>query len=141
MTINLELLRTLTQVPGIPSREDQVRRVVAEHLAPLVDAITVDRLGNLIGTLSGSGGPTIAIAAHIDEIGFFVRHIDENGFIRLQQVGGFDPRTLIAQRVLVHPESGDPIPGVIQPGTKPIHLQKAGEVKDLKLDDLFVDLG
>lgn len=141
MTINLELLRTLTQVPGIPSREDQVRQVVAEHLAPLVDAITVDRLGNLIGTLSGSGGPTIAIAAHIDEIGFFVRHIDENGFIRLQQVGGFDPRTLIAQRVLVHPESGDPIPGVIQPGTKPIHLQKAGEVKDLKLDDLFVDLG
>lgn len=141
MAINIDLLRTLTQVPGIPSREDQVRQVVAVELAPLVDEIAVDRLGNLIGTLAGSGGPTIAIAAHIDEIGFFVRHIDDNGFIRLQQVGGFDARSLVAQRVLVHPETGDAIPGVLQPGSKPIHLQKPGDAKDLKLDDLFVDLG
>lgn len=142
MAINIDLLRSLTQAPGIPSREDQIREVVAAELAPLVDTIAVDRLGNLIGTLKGSAdGPTIAIAAHIDEIGFFVRHIDDNGFIRLQQVGGFDPRTLVAQRVLVHPESGEPIPGVLQPGSKPIHLQKPGDAKDLRLDDFFVDLG
>jgi endoglucanase len=141
MTINFELLRSLTQAPGIPSREDQIRRVVAEELAPLVDEIAVDRMGNLTGTLRGAGGPIVAIAAHIDEIGFLVRHIDENGFLRLQQVGGFDPRTLVAQRVLVHPESGTPLPGVLQPGTRPIHLQKPGDAKDLRVDDLFVDLG
>ena len=140
MTLNLELLRSLTQTPGIASREDQVRDVVAAELAPLVDELSVDRLGNLTGIRHGTGGPRVAIAAHIDEIGFLVRHIDESGFIRLQQVGGFDPRTLVAQRVRVHTRGGESLPGVVQPATKPIHLQKGAERKDLTLDDLFVDL-
>ncbi len=141
MPLNLELLRSLTQTPGIASREDQVRDLVAAELAPLVDELSVDRMGNLTGTRQGGDGPRIAIAAHMDEIGFFVRHIDDSGYLRLQQVGGFDPRTLVAQRVRIHTRGGDVLPGVIQPGTKPIHLQKGAESKDLKLDDMFVDLG
>lgn len=141
MSLNVELLRTLTQTPGIPSREDRIRDVVAAELAPLVDELSVDRLGNLSGTRRGGDGPRIAIAAHVDEIGFLVRHIDDNGFIRLQQVGGFDPRTLVAQRVRIHTHDGESLPGVLQPGTRPIHLQKGAESKDLKLEDLFVDLG
>lgn len=141
MPFNAELLRSLTQTPGIPSREDRIRDVVAAELAPLVDDLTVDRLGNLSGTRNGGDGPRIAIAAHIDEIGFLVRHIDDSGFIRLQQVGGFDPRTLVAQRVRVHTRNGESLAGVLQPGTKPIHLQKGAESKDLKLDDMYVDLG
>jgi endoglucanase len=81
------------------------------------------------------------IAAHVDEIGFIVRYIEDDGFIRLQPVGGFDARVLVAQRVLVHPRAGDPIPGALQPGTKPTHLLAPGEAREIKLEDLFVDTG
>jgi endoglucanase len=141
MPVNISLLRRLTQTPGIASREDQIRRVVAEELKPLVDAMSVDNLGNLVGVRNGSGGPRIAIAAHLDEIGFLVRHVDDNGFIRVQQVGGFDPRVLVAQRVIVHTRNDGPLPGVLQPAARPIHLQSPGDSKELKLPDFFIDLG
>ncbi len=139
--MNERLLRDLTQADGIPSREDAVRDVVATHLAPLVDELRADTLGNVIGHKRGNGGPKVAIAAHMDEIGFLVRYIEESGYLRLQPVGGFDPRTMVAQRVKVHVESGAPLPGVLQPGAKPIHLLKEGDSKELKLDEFFVDLG
>ncbi len=141
MPIDIDMLRSLTQTPGIASREDKIRDVVATYLGPLVDDLTVDALGNLIGHRKGSRGPRIAIAAHIDEIGFLVRHVDDNGFLRVQRVGGFDPRVLVAQRVMVHTRSGVALPGVFQPASKPIHLMQPGDAKDLKLEDLFVDLG
>jgi putative aminopeptidase FrvX len=141
MALDLDLLRALTQTPGIASREDRVRDVVATYLGPIVDELTVDALGNLIGHKRGSGGPRIAIAAHIDEIGFLVRHVDDSGFLRVQRVGGFDPRVLVAQRVEVHTRTGETLPGVFQPAAKPIHLLQAGDAKDVKLEDLFVDLG
>ncbi len=138
--MNQQLLERLCQAPGIASRENTVRTVVDAALRPLVDNISVDTLGNLIATRSGSG-PRIMLAAHMDEIGFLVKHIDEKGFIRIQPVGGFDPRVLTAQRVFIHRRTGDPLPGVLQPGTKPIHLLQSGDSKELKLDDLFVDTG
>jgi endoglucanase len=141
MTLNEVLLRRLTQTPGIASREDQVRAVVTAELNPFVDSLTVDTLGNLIGVKDGSGGPRVAVAAHMDEIGFLVRHIDDSGFIRLQKIGGFDPRVLVAQRVAVHVRDQEPLFGVLQPGSKPIHLQSPGDSKEIKLEDLFVDLG
>jgi endoglucanase len=110
-------------------------------MKPLVESMSVDNLGNLIGIRKGSGGPRIAIAAHLDEIGFLVRHIDENGFLRIQQVGGFDPRVLVAQRVVVHIREGSPLSGVLQPAARPIHLQSPGEAKELKLPDFFIDMG
>lgn len=139
--MNEPLLRSLTQADGIPSREDAVRDVVASSMAPLVDEIRADALGNLIGHMRGNGGPRVAIAAHMDEIGFIVRYIEENGYLRLQPVGGFDARTLVAQRVKVHAEHGNPLPGVLQPGSKPIHLLKPDESKELRLEELFVDVG
>jgi endoglucanase len=141
MSLNIPLLRELTQTPGIASREDAVRDVVSRHLGPLVDEISVDVLGNLIGYRKGSGGPRIAIAAHMDEIGFLVRHVDDKGFVRVQRVGGFDPRVLVAQRVQVHTRSGASYPAVFQPAAKPIHLTTPGDVKDVKIEDLFLDLG
>jgi endoglucanase len=141
MPLNIDLLRDLTQTPGIAAHEDQVRDVVARHLGPIVDSLSVDALGNLTGRRAGSGGPRIAIAAHIDEIGFLVRHIDDNGFLRVQRVGGFDPRVLVAQRVHVHTHHGTTLPGVFQPAAKPVHLLGAGEAKEIKIEDLFIDLG
>lgn len=138
--MDFALLERLCQAPGIGGRERLIRDVVRDELSPLVDDVRVDALGNLIATRKGSG-PRIMIAAHVDEIGFLVRYIDEDGFIRLQPVGGFDARVLVAQRVLVHPRAGEPIPGALQPGTKPKHLLGPGEAKEITLDDLFVDTG
>jgi endoglucanase len=139
--MNEELLRALTQAPGIAGHEDAVRKIVIEEMKAIADNVAIDAMGNVIATRKGSRGPRIMLAAHMDEIGFLVKHIDDNGFIRFQPVGGFDPRVLAAQRVLVHTRNHGSLPGVLQPGTKPIHLLTPGESKELKIEDLFVDLG
>ena len=135
----MELLRRLSEAAGVPGREGEVRTLIKEALEGQVDELTVDRLGNVIARKKGPG-PKVAVAAHMDEIGFFVSHVDEeNGFLRIEPVGGFDPRTLIAKRVTVHTESG-PLVGLI--GIKPIHILTEEErKKEIKISDLFVDLG
>ena len=138
--VNVELLKQICETPGIAGREDRVRAVVVDALRPLVDDLRVDVLGSVVGTKRGDG-PRVMIAAHMDEIGFFVSHIDDNGFLRLQPVGGFDARTLVAQRVLVHGFAGSILRGALQPGTKPIHLLDRDEVKPVKMEELFVDVG
>lgn len=140
-TFNRELLKQLCETPGIPGREDQIRAVVIDEIRPLVDELSVDVMGNVVGVKRGNGGPKVMIAAHIDEIGFLVKHIDDQGFIRLQPVGGFDARVLVAQRVLVHGFANKVHRGVVQAAAKPIHLLEPGEAKPTKLDDLFVDIG
>ncbi|MEJ7837627.1 MAG: M42 family metallopeptidase [Thermomicrobiales bacterium] len=139
--MNEELLTALTQAPGIAGHEDKVRDVVVSALRPLVDDIRIDTMGNVIATRNGTGGPRIMLAAHMDEIGFLVKFIDDKGFIRFQPVGGFDPRVLVAQRVLVHTRSDVALQGVLQSATKPIHLLQPGELSSPKLEDLFIDLG
>lgn len=136
-----DLLRRLCEAPGIPGREDQIRSVVIEELSSIVDEVSVDALGNVIGVRRGSGGPKVMIAAHMDEIGFFVSHVDEKGFLRLQPVGGFDPRVLIAQRVIVHGHAGSTLRGALQLAAKPIHLLDPSDIKPPKVEELFVDLG
>lgn len=139
--LDTDLLRRLCEAPGIPGREDRIREVVLEEMRPIVDSVEVDALGNVIGRKSGKGGPKVLLAAHMDEIGFFVRHIDDQGFLRLQPVGGFDPRVLVAQRVLVHGYAGTTVRGALQAATKPIHLLESSEIRPPTTDDLFVDLG
>ena len=139
--MNLELLAALTQAPGVAGHEDKVRDVVVAALRPLVDDMRVDTLGNVIATRKGNGGPRIMIAAHMDEIGFLVKYIDDKGFIRFQTVGGFDPRVLLAQRVTVHTRKHGELLGVLQSSTKPIHLLQPGEISSPKIEDIFIDLG
>lgn len=139
--LNFDLARRLLDAPGIAGREEQVRAIVKQEMAPLVDDLQVDAMGSVIGVKKGSGGPKVMLAAHMDEIGFMVRFIDDNGFIRLQNVGGFDPRVLPAQRVRVHTRSGDVLTGALQLASKPIHLLAAAEIKAPKLTQIYVDLG
>ena len=140
--MDFELLRRLCETPGIPSREEAIREATIEIMRPLVDELTVDTMGNVIGYKKGLGGPRLMLAAHMDEIGFLVKYIDEKGFIRLQPLGGFDPRVLIAQRVFVHSASGERMLGVLQPAIKPAHQTTEEERgKAPKMTDLFVDLG
>jgi len=135
----MELLKRLCEAAGIPGYEDEVRRIVEEALEGHVDSVTTDALGNVIAHKAGDG-PVVVVAGHMDEIGFFVSHIEEKtGFLRINPAGGFDPVNLVAQRVIVHTESGD-LTGCI--GRKAIHILREEErKKPLELRDLFVDLG
>ena len=98
--MNEALLTLLTQTPGPPGHEDRIREVVRRELASDVDEVQVDPLGNVVARRHGSG-PRIMLAAHMDQIGFMVRAIDSKGFLRLNPVGGFDPRNLFARIVSV----------------------------------------
>jgi len=140
----MNLLRQLVEMSGVPGREERVRKLVTEELTPHVDKITHDSMGNVIGFRAGrgpepkGGRKTIFVAAHIDEIGFYVSYIDDRGFLRLQPAGGFDPRTMMSQRVTVMGRKD--VPGVI--GSKPIHvLTEEERKKTLEIKDYFVDVG
>jgi len=139
--VNIDLLRRLNAAPGVAGFEHRVPAVVAEELAPLVDEMRVDRLGNLIATRHGTGGPTVLVAAHMDEIGSLVRHIDERGFLRLQPLGSFDPRVLLTQRVIVHTADDAQVPGVIETTVDPLHFGPPVDPKRPDLRDFFVDVG
>lgn len=137
----MELLKKLSQTPGISGREERIRAVIKEELEGLADEVRVDALGNVIALKKGkTGSKKIMICGHMDEIGFVVSHIDDKGFLRFNPVGGFDPRTLVAQRVVVH--GREDLVGVLMPGLKPVHIMTPEEAKaPLKVTDFYVDLG
>ena len=141
--MNFELLKELSEAAGVPSQEERIRAIVRRELEPLVDDCTVDAMGNAIFLKKGSGdGPKVMIAAHMDEIGFIVKHVDDRGFLKLQPLGGFDPRQLFAQRVLVHASNGECLRGVLTNNTKPAHTLTPEESRAApKLENFFVDLG
>ena len=138
-----ELIKTLVEAYGPSGFEDQMRALIRAEIADLADEISVDAMGNLIALKKGDGsGLKVMIAAHMDEIGFIVKHIDNNGFIKLQPLGGFDPRQLFSQRVLVHGFAGKSLRGVLTYNTKPAHMLTAEEGRAApKLENFFVDLG
>ncbi|MBT8191753.1 MAG: M42 family metallopeptidase [Saprospiraceae bacterium] len=136
--IDIELLRQTTQVPGAPGFEHRIREFIKKEIEGYVDEISTDAMGNLVALRKGKSDKKMMIAAHMDEISFIVTHIDDNGFIRFHTLGGFDPKTLTAQRVIIHGE--EDIIGVM--GTKPIHVLTPEEkAKSLKATDFFIDTG
>ena len=102
MAIDTALLKTICTTPGAPGFEQRVRELVINEVTPLVDEVQVDNMGNVYAIKRGKADKKVMIGAHMDEIGFIVTHIDDNGFIRFHTLGGFDPKTLTAQRVLIH---------------------------------------
>lgn len=137
--MNAELFKDLVSTPGISGREERIRDIVQKHMSELVDEIRIDALGNLVGVRHGSG-PRVMLCAHMDSIGFLVTHIDDKGFLRISPVGGFDPRTLVMQRVVVCGEERDFV-GLLAPASKPIHLLTGDDAKKPpKMEDLFIDL-
>lgn len=136
--MNLDLLTELCETPGTSGREERIRAVVRRELDPVCEEIEVDPLGNLIARRPGSGGPRVMLAAHLDEIGFMVSHVEDAGFLRLIPLGGFDPKTLAAQRVIVH--GREDLLGVL--GSRPVHLMSDEEKRRApKIEDFYVDVG
>ena len=141
MDVNVKLLKQICEIAGAPGFEKRVRDLVIELVTPLADEVKVDNLGNIIAVKKGKKNPDgkrVMVAAHMDEIGFIVTHIDDNGFLRFHTLGGFDPKTLTAQRVIVHGKKD--LIGVM--GSKPIHVMSQEERNKLpKTTDFFIDLG
>ena len=141
MKINVSLLKKICEIPGAPGFEKRVRDLVIDLVTPLADEVKTDNLGNVIAIKKGNRNPDgkrVMVAAHMDEIGFIVTHIDEQGFLRFHTLGGFDPKTLTAQRVIVHGKKD--LIGVM--GSKPIHVMSQEERNKLpKTTDFFIDLG
>ena len=132
------LLEKLSNAHGISGWEGSIQQIVREEIAPYVDEVRLDKLGNLIATKKGVT-PSIMIEAHADEIGLMIKHVDEKGFLRFIRIGGWFDQTLLNQRVIIHTRSG-PITGVI--GCKPPHVMKDEDRKKvIEAKDMFIDIG
>lgn len=138
MAINVALLKKICEIPGAPGFEDKIRALVLKEIKSLVDETFTDNLGNVFAIKKGKEDKKVMVGAHMDEIGFIVKHIDENGFVHFHTLGGFDPKTLTAQRVIIHGEKD--LIGVM--GSKPIHIMEPEDRnKAPKIKDFFIDLG
>ncbi len=138
----MKLLKELCEAHGAPGFEDAIREIFRREMEPLCDQIEIDGLGNVIAIKNGRSADSkkVMLAGHMDEIGFVVKHVDDNGFVRLSPLGGFDPKTLIAKRVLIQSSHGGGIIGVI--GCKPIHIMTPEDRKKMPtVPELFVDVG
>lgn len=136
--LNLPLLKAICEAPGVSGFERRIRELVLREIKGLVDEVEVDNMGNVLAIRRGKTPKRVMVAAHMDEIGFIVNHIDDKGFIRFLPLGGFDPKTLTAQRVIVHGRKD--VIGVL--GCKPIHIMKPEERKQVvPLNEYFVDTG
>lgn len=145
-----ELLRRLTEASGVPGREERIRELLLRETDGVWDETRVDALGNLIcvkkaatpakkGRRQSAKPPRVMLACHMDEIGFYVRYIDDDGRLRVQNVGGFDTRNLFARRVLV--QGRKDLIGVMNPVGKPVHLATEEEKKKIPtIQEFFVDL-
>ncbi|HEY4600210.1 MAG TPA: M42 family metallopeptidase [Cerasibacillus sp.] len=134
----LSLFKTLTELQGAPGNEHLVRSFMKTELEKYADKIIQDRLGGVFGVKHGNG-PKVMVAGHMDEVGFMVTQITDNGMIRFQTLGGWWNQVLLAQRVQVMTDHG-PVPGVI--GSIPPHLlTDAQRSKPMEIKNMLIDIG
>jgi len=141
MPIDLKLLETTCKIPGPAGFEHQIREFIKTQIKDHVDEFYTDHIGNLVVVKKSRRFPNqkrVMVAAHMDEIGFIITHIDDNGFLKFHTLGGFDPKTLTAQRVIVHGKKD--LIGVM--GSKPIHIMPQEERNKMpKISEFYIDLG
>ena len=136
--LNISLLKKICEIPGAPGFENKIRSFLLAEVDGLVDEVRVDAMGNLIAIKKSKSNKKLMVTAHMDEISFVVTHIDDKGFVRFSPLGGFDPKTLTAQRVVIHGTKD--VLGVM--GIKPVHTMSASEKsKAPALSDYFIDTG
>ena len=135
----IKLIEDLSNAFGVSGFEDEIRNVLKEKIEPFMDEVRTDVLGNLIATI-GTGDLKLMLDAHMDEIGFIIQHIDNDGFLRFAPFGGWDPRILLTHAVTIVTRKGTKVRGVI--GAKPPHLLREEErKKPIPIDEMFIDIG
>ena len=134
-----QLFQELTEAAGVPGYESEARAAIRRHLEP-VARIEHDKLGSIIGVKRGSAdAPRVMLSGHMDEVGFMVTLITDEGFIRFVALGGWWNQVMLGQRVVVKTSSGD-VPGVL--GAKPPHLMDSEEAKKpVDKKDMYIDIG
>ncbi|MDY4975389.1 MAG: M42 family peptidase [Clostridia bacterium] len=131
------MLKTLSMLDGVSGNEGAVREYIKAQIQPFCDTLEEDRVGNLIALKKGTGEKKVLLCAHMDEVGFIVSHVEEGGFARVKEVGGFDPRILPGQRVRVGEEKKA---GVF--GSRAVHhTTKEERQKGITLQELYLDVG
>ena len=136
-----ELLERVCNTPGVPGYEDEAQAVVMEVLGASCDEVRRDRMGNVIALRKATQPPAdgkralrAVLAAHVDEVGMMVKHMDDNGFIRFQPMGGLNPQVVVSQRVVIHGRK--PVGGVVVPDSRPDSKDKV-----TPLNEAFIDTG
>ena len=135
----IETLKTLCNLSGVSSREEQVRDYIRRRVEPHADSVRTDSLGNLIVFKRGAkpAGSRLMLCAHMDEVGIIVTRITEDGFLKFDFVGGVDRRVAIGKPVVIGEKK---VPGVI--GLKAVHLVSREERKKApKTESLYIDIG
>ncbi|HEV2148699.1 MAG TPA: M42 family metallopeptidase [Longimicrobiaceae bacterium] len=136
---SFEFLKRLLDAPGPSGFETVPARIWRAEAEAIADRVEADVAGNSAATLNPGGTPHVMLAGHIDEIGLMLTHVDDDGFLYFDGIGGWDPQVLVAQRIRVMTRSGDVV-GVV--GKKPIHLIKGDEKeRAAKITDLWIDVG
>lgn len=136
------LLREMTLIPALAGHEERMARFLRHALQPHADEVRADRMGNVIATIRGAvaEAPQVMVFAHMDQLGFVVRKIEPDGFLRLERLGGIPEKVLPGLRVLVETEDGGSVPGII--GLKAHHLTPAEEkYQVIPYGALYVDVG
>ena len=133
---NLEMLEAFCQADGVSGYEKEATRVMKSYLEGYCDEIQYDYLGSLVAHKKGVG-PKVLLTGHIDEIGFCVKEITEDGYLRVHPLGGWNTRNMMAEPVTITTREGKKLPGII--GTDP----KPGWPRDkaIPMEDVYVDLG
>lgn len=136
----LTMFKTLTELPGAPGNEHAVRKYMRGELEKYSDEVIQDRLGGIFGVRhGGEDAPKIMVAGHMDEVGFMVSGITDNGMIRFQPLGGWWSQVLLAQRIQIITDEG-PVIGVV--GSIPPHLlSDAVRNKPMDIKNMLIDIG
>lgn len=132
-------LKEFTDICSVSGDEGEIRAFIKSLIAPFADELTVDTMGNIIAFKKGTkpSGKKIIVSAHMDEVGFIVSDITDDGFVKFKSVGGIDPRIMLAQHVVIGKKR---VSGVI--GIKAVHLQTADErSRVLKESEMYIDIG
>ena len=136
---SLEFLGSLIAAPSPSGYEQPAQRIWREYMASYADEVRTDLHGNAIAVKNPSGGPRILLAGHVDELGFMVKYVDDNGYISFGTVGGFDVALIPGRRVRIQTKSG-PVTGVT--GKKAIHLMTPEDRKKVpEIHELWIDIG
>lgn len=133
-------LKEICEIVSPSGFEQEIRKVIINHIKDHADNIWIDAMGNIIAVKKGKEKGKLMISAHMDEIGLMIKHIDKNGFLRFAPIGGWNPQILPAQRVLIRTLNGNIVRGAI--GVKPPHIMEPKEKeKVIPIDKLFIDIG
>ena len=133
-----EYFTSIIDVPSPSGYEGSCQKIFREYAQQFTDEVYEDKFGNIVAHMKNEGKPKLMLSAHIDEIGFVVKHIDENGFVYILPIGGIDVMLLPGMRLAIH-HNGNSFLGVI--GRKPIHLLNEVERNKVTFEDLWVDCG